>query len=298
MLHTTSCDFSPSSPSSWRPFPPSPLRSCWALEDTQGTSSEVKNFRSVRAVFFKAGSDWKPFPADCISEACLRKLETDFPRETNWTIAFDGHKIGDVRTCIPAEIDTYSRVGQQQIVTAGPKGRVPTIGLRTKEFAGFMDDPVFRPLVAISEPNVRDPDVWKPAPLDAAATAAIRSEFRKKYPKITDCEVEELRDYSDQDLKFLKSYTAKSGWHLVLTSLTGCDISDLRGDGLDLEWFTIDPAGAVHYLHGNMRFVDAGDYDNSGHSQLLFMIDDYNRGGYRLYYDAFQKSAVFEYTFH
>ena len=47
-----------------------------------------------------------------------------------------------------------------------------------------------------------------------------------------------------------------------------------------------------------MRLVDAGDYDNSGHSQLLFLIDDDNRGGYRFYYDDFQKEAAFEYTFH
>jgi len=269
-----------------------------ALEDTSGKFAEDPHSRSVRAIFYRSGSDWKPFATDCISEDCLRKLASDFPRETDWTIAFDGRKIGQLRSRIPAEIESYSRAGQQQILNAGPKNPVATIGQRTDEFAGFIEEPVYRPLVAISEPNFKDPDVWKPVLLDAATTTAVRHEFRKKYPKITDCEVEELRDYRDLDIKILHAYASKPGWRLILTSVKGCDIDDLRGDGLSLEWFIVDPTGAARYLHGNMRLVDAGDYDNSGHSQLLFLIDDDNRGGYRFYYDDFQKEAAFEYTFH
>jgi hypothetical protein len=269
-----------------------------ALEDTHGTYADDQYYRSLRALFYKSGTDWKSFPSDCISEECLRKLAADFPRETTWTIAFDGRNLGQVKSRIPPEIETYSRAGQQQILGTGLKRPVPTIGQRTQEFAGFMDDPVYRPLVAISQPNFKDPDIWKPVTLDAATVAVVRHEFRNKYPKITDCEVEELRDYRDVDIKILNAYGSHAGWRLISTSIKGCDIDDLRGDGLSLEWFALDPTGVAHYLNGNMRLVDAGDYDNSGHSQLLFMIDDYNRGGYRLYYDNFQKEVVFEYTFH
>jgi hypothetical protein len=265
------------------------------LEDTRGTHHEDPSYRSVRAVFYKDGPAWKPFDAHCVSEACLHKLATDFPRETTWTIAYDGRKLGQLKTRIPAAIDIYARVGQQQILTSGI---IPAVGQRTDEFAGFQDEPVHRPLVAISEPNFKDPDVWKPVVLDAAAVALMKSAFRQKYPKITDCELEELRDYQDSDIMLAKTYAAKSGWRLISASIEGCDIDDLRGDGLKLEWFTIDPAGAVQYLNGNLRLVDAGDYANTGHSELLFMIDDYNRGGYVLYYDNFQKQAIFEYTFH
>jgi hypothetical protein len=265
------------------------------LEDTRGTYTNDPSYRSVRAVFYKVGSDWKPFDSHCVSEACLQKLSTDFPRETTWTIAFQGRRLGLLKTRIPAAIDIDARVGQQQILATSA---IPTVGDRTDEFAGFQDEPVHRPLVAISAPNVKDPDVWKGTPFDAPTIALVKNEFRQKYPRITDCEVEELRDYDDIDIKILKSLTSKTGWRLVLTSLKGCDIDDLRGDGLKLQWFTIDPAGAAHYLQGNLRLVDAGDYDNSGHSQLLFMIDDDNRGGYVLYYNNFQSQAAFEYTFH
>ena len=270
------------------------------LEDTHRSFTDDPYYRSVRALFYKSGSDWKPFPNNCIGESCLLQLSKDFPRETTWTIAFDARPLGEVKSRIPAEIETYSRVGQQQILpNAYPKKfPVPTVGVRTKEFAGFMDDPVYRPLVAISAPNFKDPDLWKPTTNDAAPTALVRAEFRRKHPKVTNCEVEEMRDYRDSEIKILKSYLAKTGWRLVATSFHGCDVDDLRGDGLNNEWFAIDPSGAAHYLQASLVLVDAGDYDNSGHSQLLFLIDDYNRGGYVLYYDNFQKEAVFDYSFH
>jgi hypothetical protein len=230
-----------------------------------------------------------------LSEDCLTKLSKDFPRETTWTIALDGRKLGEVRSRIPPSIDSVSAVGSQQILT---QGKLPIIGQPTDDFAGFAGEAVLRPLVAVSQPNFNDPDLWKPVALDPSTAVIVRREFRKKYPKITDCEAEEFKDYRDTDIQITESYASKNRWRLVLVSIKGCDVDDLRGDGLSLEWFTIDPSSAVHYLAGNLRLVDAGDYDNSGHSQLLFMIDDYNRGGYVLYTNDFQQHVTFEYSFH
>lgn len=47
-----------------------------------------------------------------------------------------------------------------------------------------------------------------------------------------------------------------------------------------------------------MMLVDAGDYDNDGESELLFAITDYNRGGYKLFYDKFTKSVEFKFNYH
>jgi hypothetical protein len=266
------------------------------LEDTPGNSADDPHHRAVRAVFYKAGDTWKALPSDCISEQCLKNLATDFPHETAWTVAFDGRKIGEVQSRIPLSIDFNSHVGQQLILTDAKK--VPAIGVRTHEFEGWAAVPVLRPLVAVSTANFKDPDVWKPMVVDAETAALVRREFHKEHPKINDCEAEEQHEYHDPDIHVLKAYAAKTGWHLVLTSLEGCDAEDMRGDGLNNEWFTIDPQKAAHYLAGSLVLVDAGDYNNSGHSQILFMIDDYNRGGYTLYYDDFQKHASFDYSFH
>jgi hypothetical protein len=273
-----------------------------ALEDTHGAFADDQYTRSVRALFIKSGNDWKPLPTDCLSETCLTQLSKDYPRETVWTIAFDGRKLGDVTSRIPAVIKTYSNAGQQQIVTALPKGRVPTIGARTKEFAGFIDDPVFRPLVAISQPNFKDPDLWKPAQLPAAQLKLLRDSFRAKFPGVENCKTSTSEPapwaYTDADIELQKAYSAKSGWTIAQLHL-GKSLCEGPPDGpFNGQWFAIDPAGAIAFLQANMVLIDAGDYDNSGHSQLLFLIDDYNRGGYVLYYNNFQSSAVFEYTFH
>ena len=267
-----------------------------ALEDTPGSSADDPHHRDVRAAFYKDGDVWKALPSDCTGEPCLKKLASDFLRETTWTIAFDGKKLGEVQSRIPLSLDVNSHVGQQQILTDAKK--VPSIGMRSHEFEGWAAVAVLRPLVAVSAAYFKDPDIWKPALIDAETATLVRREFRKKHPKITDCESEEQHEYPDSDVHLLKAYAAKTGWRLVLASLEGCDAEDMRGDGLNHEWFTIDPQKAAHYLASNLVLVDAGDYDNSGHSQLLFMVDDYNRGGYTLFYDDFQKQATFDYRFH
>ena len=43
--------------------------------------------------------------------------------------------------------------------------------------------------------------------------------------------------------------------------------------------------------------MDAGDYDNCGKSEVLFSIDQYNRGGYVFFYDDLKKQAVFEFSY-
>jgi hypothetical protein len=266
------------------------------LEDTPGSSADERHHRTVRALFYKDGDTWKALPSDCIGEDCLKKLATDFPAETTWTIAFDGRSLGPVQSRIPRSLELAARAGQQLMLTDAKK--VPSVGLPTHEFEGWMGDTVLRPLVAVSAPNFKDPDVWKPAVLDAAATTLVRREFRRKHPKVTDCEAEEQHDYPDLDVHIVRAYAAKTGWQLVLASLKGCDVEDMQGDGLSLEWFTIDPSKAVQYLAGNLVLVDAGDYDASGHSQIIFMIDDYKRGGYTLFYDDFRKRASFEFNYH
>ncbi len=266
------------------------------LEDNAGMHEEDPHVRGVRAVFYKNGAAWKTFPANCSTQKCLGESIPDFPFESSWTIAFDGRRIGAVQTRVasaPAELD---RLATLQILSKPP---IIAIGKASEEFAGFYGIAVLRPLVAVSQANVADPDVWKPTTPTASIAATIKAAFRKKYPRVTNCEVEESREYSDSEIKINKAYASKLGWKLFSLSVKGCDATDLgTSGGLDFEWFTVDPSGMAHYLAGNLILIDAGDYDASGHSQLLFLIDDYNRAGYVLFYDNFEKQAVFEYHFH
>ncbi|ABF39948.1 hypothetical protein Acid345_0945 [Candidatus Koribacter versatilis Ellin345] len=226
-----------------------------------------------------------------------------YPQAVHWTIAFDGRKMGEVSARTPAEWSSYWRVGEQVIL---PSAKVPVIGKPTEEFAGFLGDPILRPLVAVSRSNFQAPDNWKPAHISENERAAIRTQFSKHFASVQNCDNESAPrknwHYADADFHFGKSYGASTTWKLAAVHLSAyrCDgiVDDPSNDPFADQWFTIDPNGETQFLRGNLVLVDAGDYDKSGHSQLLFMIDDYNRSGYVLFYDNFAKQATFEYHFH
>ncbi len=47
-----------------------------------------------------------------------------------------------------------------------------------------------------------------------------------------------------------------------------------------------------------MWLLDAGDYDGDGKSEVLFAIDGYDLGGYRFFYQNFNKSAEYVFAYH
>jgi hypothetical protein len=97
-----------------------------------------------------------------------------------------------------------------------------------------------------------------------------------------------------------KAYSSKNGWSLIELNLTdyACDGPQDDGGAFNGQWYAIDPTANLRFLGTNMWFLDAGDYDDSGRSQLLFAIDGYNQGGYRLFYRNFTKSAEFSFNYH
>jgi hypothetical protein len=158
--------------------------------------------------------------------------------------------------------------------------------------------------VAVSQPNYSDPDQWKPAQLSPALVTAAREQFRSKFPKASNCRNPEeniLRpwDYRDEDIRAAKAYSSMDGWSLIELNLTGnaCD-GYLGQEAFYGQWFVVDPSGKPRFLGTDMWLVDAGDYDNTGQSEILFAIDGYNMGGYRLFYDHFSRSAEFLFHYH
>ena len=87
-----------------------------------------------------------------VVEKCLSSLTAQLPSAMNWTIAFDGRNIGQVRTTNPERFDFYGDGGQQKIT--GTES-IPTIGKDSQDFVGFLNGPVYRPLIAISKSHLR-----------------------------------------------------------------------------------------------------------------------------------------------
>ena len=97
-----------------------------------------------------------------------------------------------------------------------------------------------------------------------------------------------------------KTYLSKAEWSLIELNLAGYVCDGMLDDDSAFagQWYVVNPAGEPRFLGANMWLVDAGDYDNSGSSEVLFLIDGYNMGGYRLFYGNFTRSAEFLFSYH
>jgi hypothetical protein len=158
-------------------------------------------------------------------------------------------------------------------------------------------------LVAVSESNYLDPENWKPTQLAPEAAAAIRKAFRNRFPAVENCtkqDVEHAKSwpYPDANIKVHKAYTSNRHWLMAEVMLDGYECDGPYDEPFSSQWFVITPEQQVQFLDSNMWLVDAGDYDNDRKSELVFSIDAYNRGGYKLFYDDFKRKAVFEFSYH
>lgn len=249
----------------------------------------------IRVVFEKKGNEW-------LSEVA------DIPTEINWTIAFDGKKRRTVtgKTLNPEidhnddkyELHHYPR--SQEVISTIP---MPFVGKRLLKYGGFKDTAVYHPLVVNSLDYYQDPDGWKPAKLSAENITQLQKAFRAKFPKVENCttknnEVKKPWPYQNKDIKIDKSYSSNKGWSIAELSLTDrCD-EPFGEDPFNGVWFAISPEHKIKFLRDTMSLVDAGDYDNSGKSQLLFALDGYNRYGYALFYDDFTKHVEIYGSYH
>jgi hypothetical protein len=273
------------------------------LESAPNEASNKSEVRYVRVVFEKIGDGWKAFPTKTKSYHDLQSLPMSYPKKMTWTIAFDGKDIGKVTSEVRPHFDHYADIGIEEITSHEP---IPTVGRKSTDYSGsFPNVPVYRPLVALSRSNASDPELWKRSQLPSKQVAAARDQFRSKFPKASNCRNPEENiprswKYRDEDIKVRKSYSAKDGSALAELSLTGyaCDGPLGNGNEFDGQWYIIDSSGSAKFLGTNMWLVDAGDYDNDGKSEVLFSIRAYNEGGYRLFYQNFQRNAEFVFHYH
>src|SRR6185437_2497551 len=184
-----------------------------ALEDVPGVYAGEQDVRRVRVLFHKDGDNWSAFPSDCADGNCLKTVTSRFPHVIAWNIGFDGRTLGRVTAQTPDDFKFYAHVGQQDITS---KTSIPTIGKKSAAFGGFTGEPVFRPIIANSEPFFEDPDGWKPADLPTVLVATLRRSFRERFPKVKNCTSPEENiarpwAYEHRNLELIKAYSSKSG---------------------------------------------------------------------------------------
>jgi hypothetical protein len=265
------------------------------LEDIPAEYGEPDQ-RAIRAVFEKQGDEWIAFPAQAQSYQDLQAFPASYPKQVTWTIAFDGRSLGTVTAETPPVFQSKSQVGVQEIISDDP---VPVVGEKSQDYSGFRITPVYRPLVALSQPNFNDPEAWKPAEPSPALATAARQLFRNRFPKVSNCDGSGGKPkpwpYSDAEIKVIKSFASNKQASLIELILTGwaCDTIPDYGGPFDNQWYASNAQGNLSFLGSDMNFLGAADYDNNGSSEFLFSIDGRNLAGYRLYYRNFTMSAEF-----
>jgi hypothetical protein len=269
------------------------------LEDVPPLGPETQHRREVRVVFEKRGNEWQAFPSVCPDQQCLSSITSKYPQEVHWTVAFDGKNLGQITSTAPPRYAYYAEVGLQNLTDITS---APTVGTKSREFGGQTDAIVYRPLVTNSQPFASDPEGWKRSPLSVEQSARVKQAFRQHFGKLCQLDKDDLKQlpYTDENLKVVTAYKSRSGWAIASVHLQGAiDCADTEaGFEIDDSWFAVTPDMGVQHLDDGVWLVDAGDYDNNGHSELVFSINRDNRGGYELFYDGFKKRAVFEYIYH
>jgi len=253
------------------------------LEEVQQCDGSGERVVAVRPVFAKSGDEWRPLP----EESGLEPAVEDVP----WTVGYDGRRLGTVRTTgsEPTSEDSDYREG---ILLPAPGQRLPEVAGSGRPFEGWCSTPSRRPLALSSRPNVRDPDRWKPFRAPVELRDRLFQAFRAEAGDAS-CgdgwgNVVEVPYHAD-DLKISSAYQDRRGRKLVALVLPYEERCDGPWEGpWRARWFLIGADGA-RYIGTNLTFVDAGDYDADGSSEILFWYSGYDEDGYTLLHDGLAK---------
>jgi hypothetical protein len=249
---------------------------------------------SVRVLFRQSGRDWRSFNAICQNEACLKTIGHLFPHATTWNLVQSGKTLAKVTATTPQTYHFYSEIGVQVIDNpasvsnleprSNPNNSAPT-----------------HTILATTLPTLTDPDNWRPFPPVPFDLIHTKQAFRRLFPHPTNCDNSGRQlprfEYTDSDIHIAAAYQSHRNWRLIQVTLSGyhCD-GPPEAAFLD-QWFAISPSGEVRNIGHLMDFAGAADFAHTGHSELLFSIPG-NTGGYRLFYDDFNRTAQATVTHH
>jgi hypothetical protein len=247
----------------------------------------------VRVAFAKRAGHWQAFPSDFGDLAELKTASQSFPHRVDWTIAFDGSPRGRLESALPEQWLAHRDVGIQLIISAG---KLPRFGTPAAEFEPFDGDgPVYRPVVLVSQPNARDPEQWKPTKLDNGYVERALPDFRHQVstsdPGLT---------FKDRDVRAVKAYRSNAGAVLFALAIRGIKppVDEVPGSAWSPHWFVANGADPIRFLGSGLTLIDAGDYDNDGRSEIIFLKVDYDFTGYVLFFDGFRQSLEFGWHYH
>lgn len=257
----------------------------------------------VRVAFKNETGIWEACVPEVTVQKGLQHAHTLFPSSVLWTVAFDGKKLGQVQSIAPQKYGLYSEIGLLPLM---PNPSIPKIGKASLEFGDWSAEMRLRPLAAVSESHFSDPEQWKPKNINRDTLRSVRADFRHMFPQAKTCNQKGQGmvslSYQDQDILVRKSYTNRLGVQLASLELRPfldkCGLpNDDEEDGFGVRWFSISKDNKVKYLGSQMMFLDAGDYDGDGKSELVFKVRRDNYDGYALWAAGLEKLVEFGWVY-
>jgi hypothetical protein len=234
----------------------------------------------VRPLFKKDGSSWSPLDSEHSAQGLIS------PR-MHWVIGLDGRQLAAVDTIDPGFSTAYSwTYPRDRLLMIAPEARPPEIPNKAQQFTGWCQAPERRPLAALADGSIADPDAWKPLAIKSGDAGKLLSAFRQQAGAASLCPAESARavpfKYGAKDVEVLKSYGDRNGRRLITLSLK--QRKDVCDGPPDTAWksHTFLLAKKTTYLGPGLTVVDAGDYDSDGKSEVLFWYTGYDEDGYVL----------------
>jgi hypothetical protein len=271
-----------------------------AREEMVNWKAGVAGDRIIRPAFEKTKVGWS-------------KVEpASIPAQINWTVAFDGRSLGPVASKAipngskPKEGSSRYLTAVQAIVT--PATAPPSVGAPSEKYSPLATGPTKgrRPLVVVSKPNTSDPDNWKRLPQPPEAIASlVREAFRRDFPRAYRCKEEKIVQHNwkfpDSALKFPATYGSNKDTFLVESNLNAgdCRYVDDPNDAGSSPWFFVTADGHARRIGSFMSLLDAGDYDNEGRSEVIFILEQpEDTEGFLLFNADMHKAASLLWAYH
>jgi hypothetical protein len=222
----------------------------------------------------------------------------------------------------PATFDSYAHIGRQSLTG---KNQAPTVGRPTLEYAGFLDEPSFRPLLATSgrQPPLRSRAGWKEGIPEPEDLDRVWPSFRRLIPVIDHCALAADPDVTvgaasampptgrapkKLELEIPVAWVARNGDALLKVVVRQDVFKECDGpkEYPSQLWFHRNAKGQVRPLSGQLGSqradlvspLDFNDLLRDGHDEVLFWAAGYNLGGYVLYYDGFRKNVQYLWAYH